>query len=92
MATGDAATEGSAFSDEMGLPDEFLEVARTHAGGEGLPLRRWMEERLGLGAGRATGGGHARMVARRAPGPAGQMAAVPVRCVRMKRLLTRMAG
>ena len=81
VATGHAAAERSAFADEVALPDELLEAARAHARGERLALGRGMEERLGLGAGRAAGGGHGPMVARRAARPAGQMAELPVSCV-----------
>lgn len=51
MAPLDPAPERPALADEVLLPDELLEAARPHPGGERLPLGRWSEERLGPGAG-----------------------------------------
>ncbi len=71
VPAGDAAAERPALADEVGLPDELLEVARAHARGERLSLGRWLEERLGTGApGPGSRRGHARMV-RRPTGAAG---------------------
>lgn len=50
MASGDAATKRAAFTDEVILPDELVETARAHPGGQRLALRRWLEERFGAGA------------------------------------------
>ena len=52
VAAGDAPAERAAFADEVRLPDELVEVPRTHARGERLALGRWLEEGFGSGAGR----------------------------------------
>ena len=64
MAASDTPSQWPALADEVLLADELAEVARAHAGGQRLPLGRWLEEGLGPGAGRPTGGWHGRMVAR----------------------------
>lgn len=46
MSAGNASAQGSSLTDEMLLSDELLEVPRAHAGSQGLPLGRWLEERL----------------------------------------------
>ena len=51
MATSDRPSERSALADEMLLAYELVEVARAHPGGERLALGRWLEQRLGPGAG-----------------------------------------
>ena len=66
VAAGDAPAQRSALADEVLLPDELLEVPRAHPGRERLALGRWLEERLGSGAGDSPGW-HGRMVA--PPGP-----------------------
>ena len=63
MAASDAPPQRTALADEVGLPDELLEVARAHARGERLALRRGLEEGLGSGALGSAGGGHGPMVA-----------------------------
>ena len=50
MAAGDAPAQGPAIPDEMRLADELLEIPRAHAGGQRLPLGRWLEEGFGSGA------------------------------------------
>ena len=70
MPAGDAPAERTALADEVLLADELVEVARAHPGGERLALGRWLEQGLGSGAGRSTGGWHDRMVARPARRPA----------------------
>ena len=50
MAAGDAAAQRPALADEVLLPDELLEVARAHPGGQRLALGRWLEEGFGRGA------------------------------------------
>ena len=64
MAARDAPAERTAFTDEMVLPDEFVEVARAHPRRERLPLRRRLEEGFGSGTQGPPGGWHDRMVAR----------------------------
>ena len=70
MAAGDAPAKRSAVADEVFLPDELVEGARTHPGRQRLPLRRWLEESFGSGTGDPPGGRHARMVAPRRAEPA----------------------
>ena len=60
MPARDAPAERPALADEVALADELVEVPGTHPGGQRLPLRRWLEEGLGLGADRSTGGWHVR--------------------------------
>ncbi len=67
VAPGDGAAERSALPDEVRLADELLERARTHAGGERLPLGRRAEQGFGAGAGNAPGR-HGPMVARAGSG------------------------
>jgi hypothetical protein len=62
VAAGDAAAQGPALADEVLLPDELLEAARAHPRRERLALGRWLEERLGSGAG-GSPRWHGRMVA-----------------------------
>jgi hypothetical protein len=65
MAAGDAAPKRAALSDEMLLADELVEAPRPHPRRERLLLGRWLEQRLGLGAGqsgRGAPGGHGPMV------------------------------
>jgi hypothetical protein len=50
MAAGHAATERSPLANEMLLPDELGEVARSHPGGQRLLLGRRLEKRLGTSA------------------------------------------
>ena len=64
VSAGDAPPERSALADEVGLADELGQVAWAHPGGQRLPLGRRLEQGLGAGAGRSSGGWHARMVAR----------------------------
>ena len=51
MATGQAAAERTVVTDEVLLADELLQVPGSHPGREGLPFRRWLEERLRTRAG-----------------------------------------
>ena len=50
VAAGDAPAQRTSLADEVLLPDELLEVPRSHPGRERLALGRWLEERLGLRA------------------------------------------
>jgi hypothetical protein len=84
MPAGDAPAERTAFTDEMLLPDELVEIARTHPRREGLSLGRRLEERLWAGTEGSPGGRHDPMVARRVtratqvgPRPAGESRAKP---------------
>ena len=47
MAARHAAPQRAALTDKVLLPDELLEVAWAHAGREGLPLGRRLEQGLG---------------------------------------------
>ena len=56
VAAGDASAQWPAFSDEVGLPHELVEVPRSHARRKGLPFRWWLKQGLGSGSGRTAGG------------------------------------
>lgn len=62
MAPGDRSSKRAALPDEVLLADELVEAARSHPGSQGLALGRWLEERLGPGAGWSPRW-HGRMVA-----------------------------
>ena len=49
VAASDAPAQRTALADEVLLPDELGQVARSHPGGQRLPLGRWLEEGLGSG-------------------------------------------
>ena len=55
MAAGDRPAERAALADEMRLALELLERARAHAGREGLPLGRRLEQGLGARCGAVAG-------------------------------------
>jgi hypothetical protein len=57
VAAGDTSAERAALPDEMLLPDELAQVARSHPGRKRLALGRRLEEGLGPGAAGAGGGG-----------------------------------
>ncbi len=65
MAAGDAAAQRSALPDEVVLPHELLERARTHASGERLALRWGLEQGFGSCAPGTSSGRHGAMVAPR---------------------------
>ncbi|MGZ8514538.1 MAG: hypothetical protein ACXW4H_05070 [Candidatus Limnocylindrales bacterium] len=44
VAARDAAAQRSAIADQVVLTDELVQVARSHPRGQGLPLRRRLEE------------------------------------------------
>ena len=64
MAPGEAPAERTLLADEVLLADELVEVPGAHPSRERLAFGRGLEQRLGSGAGRATGwhaaslGGH----------------------------------
>jgi len=65
MPAGDAPPERPAFTDEVLLPDELVQVAWSHPGRQRLPLGGRLEERFGSGTEASPGGWHAPMVSRR---------------------------
>jgi hypothetical protein len=65
VSASDAPPEWTAFTDEVLLPDELVEISRTHPCRQGLPLGWRLEERFGSGTEGSPGGRHAPMVARR---------------------------
>ena len=50
VAASDAPPQRSLLADQVVLPDELGQPARSHPRGERLSLGRWLEERLGPGA------------------------------------------
>ena len=56
MAARDGAPQWPALAEEVLLADELVEGARPHSGGKGLPFGGRAEERVGTGAGGASGG------------------------------------
>src|SRR6187200_550046 len=73
MAARDRSPQRATLPDEVLLADELVEVARPHPRRQWLALGRWLEERLGPGAGWSPRW-HGRMVA-----PAGAFRSVYVR-------------
>lgn len=65
MSAGDAAAQGPALTDQVGLADELVEVSGPHPRRERLALGRWPEQGLGTGARGIAPGGHEPMVSPR---------------------------